>query len=169
MGEQRERLLLTRYIEARYRSNKVALNYPLGPVPDSLVFEYGAGKAYKVGRSMRPEIDALVYDEGTLILVEAKIVRWVDGVSKLPLYKALIASTPELQAYVSWRVEMELVIPFKQPTMVSVAHSMGVKIVEFSVPEIDKYVSETLPYYQTAEYRQKRRSLVETRKSLGLE
>jgi hypothetical protein len=169
MGEQRERLLLTEYVKARYIQHKVTFNCPLGPVPDSLIFEYGAGKAYKVARSMRPEVDALVYDDGTLILIEAKIVRWVDGISKLPLYKLLLATTPEVQPYLSWRVEMELVIPFKQPTMVSVAHSIGVKIVEFSVPEIDKYVSETLPYYQTAEYRQKRKDLVATRKSLGLD
>ena len=162
-------MLLAEYIKAYYSGHRVKSGCPLGQVPESLVFEYGAAKAYKVARPMRPEVDALIWDDKRLILVETKILRWVDGLSKLPVYSAMVSQTPELQEFVSWPRVMRLVIPFVQESMVSMAQGLGIEIVQFSVPQIDKYLTEELPYYQTAEYRQKRMELLAARKNLGLE
>ena len=169
MAQARERLLLAEYIKAFYPNHRVKLGCPLGPVAESLIFEYGAAKAYKVARPMRPEVDALIWDDKRLILVEAKILRWVDGLSKLPLYSSMVPQTPELQEYISWPRVVRLVIPFVQENMAAVASSWGIEVVQFSIPEIDKYLTEELPYYQTAEYRQKRVELLAARKNLGLE
>ncbi len=118
MAQLRERLLLAEYIKAYYSGHRVKSGCPLGQVPESLIFEYGAAKAYKVARPMRPEVDALIWEDKRLILVEAKILRWVDGLSKLPVYSAMVPQTPELQEFVSWPRVLRLVIPFIQESMV---------------------------------------------------
>ncbi len=169
MAQARERLLLAEYLKAFYPNHRVKQGCPLGPIPESLKFEYGTAKAYRVARPMRPEVDALIYDGSRLILIEAKITRWVDGLSKLPMYAAMIGETEELKEYWGWPRIMRLVIPFVQENMQVTARALGVEIAQYSVPEIDKYLSEELPYYQTAEYRHKRADLLVARRNLGLE
>lgn len=168
MSEQRERLLLSEYIRLKLPNSIVRQNCPLGIVPESLIIEYGRTAALRVARKMRPEVDALVIEPKRLILIEAKIIRWVDGISKLPLYRALIPDTPELEAYKDREVVCRLVIPFTQENMLSVAARMGVEVVEFSTPAIDEYVRTTLPKYQTAEYKRERAEILRQRDILGV-
>lgn len=168
-NQLRERLLLQRYIEYRYPQHHVKIGCPLGTVPESLIIEYGRTAALRVARKMRPEVDALVFDGKTLILVEAKIARWVDGLAKLPLYKAMLPDTPELEQYRSWPVKMRLVIPFTQANMELTAQRVGVELEQFSTPEIDEYLTNTLPFYHTAEYKRRRAQVLDTRTALGVE
>ena len=168
MIQQRERALLTAYIESYLRGRQVRQNCPLGIVPESLIIEYGRSAALKVARKMRPEVDALVIAPDALILVEAKVVRWVDGLSKLVLYKALVPDTPELETYAKLPVVMRLVIPFTQDNMRSVAARMGVELVEFTTPAIDEYLNNELPKYNTQEYKRNRADVLKQREILGV-
>ena len=130
---------------------------------------YGAAKGARVYRPWRPEVDALVVLPKEVILIEAKIVRWVDGLAKLPLYKAMLPDTPELEQYRSWPVKMRLVIPFTQANMELTAQRVGVELEQFSTPEIDEYLTNTLPFYHTAEYKRRRAQVLDTRTALGVE
>lgn len=168
MIQQRERLLLSRYLEKLAPTAIVKQNCPLGIVPESLIIEYGRTQALRVARKMRPEVDALVIEPKQLILIEAKVVRWVDGVSKLALYRALVPDTPELEPYKDRPVNLRLVIPFTQENMLSVARRMGIEVVEFTVPEITEYLTKVLPKYGTAEYKRSRTELLHTRELLGV-
>lgn len=169
MAEQRERLLVQRYIQARYPRNRVMFNAPLGSVHQSLIAEYGRLRALKVGLKTRPMIDAIVFDRKSLLLIEAKIVRWVDGLSKLPLYNAMIPDTPELEQYQEWERHMVLVIPFIQDNMLRIAKRLGVEVVEFTTSEIEDYLQNVLPKYQTAEYKRERAEKLELHRKLGVE
>lgn len=169
MIQQRERLLLSEYIRLHLQGMIVRQNCPLGLVPESLVADFGPRAALRIARKMRPEVDALVIAPDKLILIEAKVIRWVDGVSKLPLYKALIPDTPELVQYKDRPVVMRLIMPYVQENMLSVAARMGVEVVEFTTPEIDQYVQVEIPKYSTAEYKRNRAEVLRQRLVLGVE
>ena len=168
MSEQRERLLLAEYIRLKLPNSIVRQNCPLGIVPESLIIEYGRTMALRVARKMRPEVDALVIEPKRLILIEAKVVRWVDGVSKLALYRALIPDTPELEVYKDREIVLRMVTPFTQENMLSVAARMGVEIVEFTTPAISEYLRTVLPRYGTSEYKQQRAAILRQREILGV-
>lgn len=168
IAEQRERLLLARYLQDKYPHHRKQTNVPLGlPHPD-LVAEFGRELALRMGIKMRPNIDAIVWDNKILILIEAKVIRWIDGLAKLPLYSAMIEDTPEFEQYKAWPRIMRMVIPFTQDNMLSIAKKLGVQVEQYSVPEIDDYVQNKLPYYQTADYKRKRTQLLDTQEALGV-
>lgn len=169
MIQQRERALLSEYIRLKLQGLQVRQNCPLGIVPESLIVEYGRTAALRVARKMRPEVDALVIAPDKLVLIEAKISRWVDGLSKLVLYRALIPDTPEMEAYFKLPVVMRMVIPFTQENMLSVAARMGVEVVEFTTPAIDEYLTKELPKYNTAAYKAQRQEIYRQREILGVE
>ena len=168
MAKQRERKLIQDYILARYPGRRVIFGCPLGPVPERLIATWGPQKALRVGRGLRPEVDALVFEDSTLILVEAKIVKWMDGVSKLPVYKGLVPTTPELQQYRDWPVYMVLCIPWLTESIMASARSVGVSVDEFTTPDLELYVQE-LHKYWTSEYRIAREEKRRARELLGLE
>jgi hypothetical protein len=169
MIQQRERALLSEYIRLKLQGLQVRQNCPLGIVPESLIVEYGRTQALRVARKMRPEVDALVIAPDKLILIEAKILRWVDGLAHLVVYKALVPDTPELEAYKDRPVVMRMVIPFTQENMQSVAARMGVEIEEFTTPAIDEYLNKELPKYSTQEYKRRRAEIMRQREILGVQ
>jgi len=151
MGQQRERRLIAEYIAAKFPKDRVIFGCRLGPVPEKLVATLGPRKALRMARGMRPEVDALVIRDRRLILVEAKIIRWIDGIAKLPLYKSLVATTPELEAYQDHDIEMRLCFPWSSETIEAAANSLGVVLDIYHQPWIDEYLTE-LGKYWSGEY-----------------
>jgi len=84
------------------------------------------------------------------ILIEAKIFKYMDGLSKLPVYKSLIPDTPEL-AHWPTDVKMELLIPAPIVWVENAALNMGVKVVSSYVQEYIKRVWEERDKYWTKE------------------
>jgi len=117
------------YVAKTYPRAQVRLRCPLGPVPEALKDLHGPGKAAQVYRPWRPEVDALVIDETKIILVEAKIQKYMDGLSKLPVYRDLIPTTPELTEFRHLSVNMILLIPAKVDWVEEAAKKSGVRIV----------------------------------------
>lgn len=116
------------YIKEYYPDAEVRLRCPLGPVPLELQELYGPAKAAKVYRPSRPEIDALVILPGALVLIEAKIFKYMDGLAKLPVYKALVPKSAELKVFSNLPVLMHLLIPKAIPWVVAAAPDMGVEV-----------------------------------------
>jgi hypothetical protein len=120
----------------------------------------GPRKALKMARGVRPEVDALVVQDHKLILVEAKIQRWVDGIAKLPVYKSLIPTTPELEQYRGYEVEMRLCFPWYSEPIELAAKNAGVVLDVYHKPWIDDYLAELGKYwsneYQAARAEKKR-------------
>jgi len=116
------------YIKKHYPDDEVRLRCPLGPIPDELKAMYGPAKAARVYRPSRPEVDALVVLPGALLLIEAKVRKYMDGLAKLPVYKVLVAKTPELAVFSNRPVIMHLLLPVMIPWVKAAAPEMGVEV-----------------------------------------
>jgi len=134
------------YIKEYYPDAEVRLRCPLGSIPAELVEFYGPAKAAKVYRPSRLEVDALVIEPDELILIEAKIFKYMDGLSKLPIYKAAARKAPELQVFKDRPIRMHLLLPVAIPSIVEVAPDVGVEVKTAAPPwlmeiweERDKY------------------------------
>jgi hypothetical protein len=107
-------------------------------------------KGLRVYRPWRPEVDAAARWSNKTILVEAKIFKYMDGLSKLPIYKSLLPDTPEL-AHWPADVIMELLIPAPISWVQSAAANIGVRVVSNFVPEYIKKAWEERDKYWTKE------------------
>lgn len=168
MGQQRERRLIGEYIAAKFPRARVIYGCRLGPAPEKLVATLGPRKALRLARGMRPEVDAIVIQDRRLIMVEAKIVKWIDGIAKLPLYKSLVATTPELEAYQGYDIEMRLCYPWYSETIEAAANNLGVILDIYHQPWIDEYLTE-LGKYWSGEYIAKRAEVKRMREIFNLE
>lgn len=168
MGQQREGRLIAEYIAEKYPGDRVIFGCPLGPVPEKMIATLGPRKALRMARGLRPEVDALVIRDHQLVLVEAKIQRWVDGIAKLPVYRSLIPTTPELEQYRDYEVEMRLCFPWSSETIEEAARAAGVILDVYHKPWLEDYINE-LSKYWSADYRAKRAEKKRLREILGVE
>lgn len=168
MGAQRERRLIGEYIAYKFPKSRVIFGCPLGPVPEKLIATLGPRKALRMARGLRPEVDAVIVQNHRLVLVEAKIMKWLDGIAKLPVYKGLVPTTQELQPYRDYEVEMRLCLPWTSETVEEAAKSVGVTVDVFHRPWVDEYLEE-LGKYWSEEYRSARAEKRRLREIFGLE
>ena len=143
------------YMVTTFPKAEVRLRVPLGPIPKAIEKEYGLLKGLRVYRPSRPECDAAARWGNKTILVEAKIFKYMDGLAKLPVYKSLLPTTPEL-AHWPADVVMELLIPAPISWVEKAAYEMGVKVVSNFVPEYIKQVWEERDKYWTKEAMERR-------------
>jgi len=156
---------VSEYILAHYPDAESRPRCPLGPIPKEMEELYGPEKARRAYRPSRPEADALVILKDKLILIEGKIQKLSEGLSKLPMYKSLIPETPELQAYKTLPVEMHLLVVRPIPWVLVAAEKSGVKVVQWAPPWIIPIWEERDKYWlpdavaQREERKQKMREL----------
>ena len=154
------------YIKEYYPDAEVRLRCPLGPIPKQLVELYGPAKAARVYRPSRPEVDALVILPGALLLIEAKIFKYMDGLSKLPVYAALVPKTPELQVFSDRPVLMHLLIPTEIPWVKAAAPELGVEVYT-AAPDWLMTIWEERDKYWTPDARKRRADRKALLKRLG--
>lgn len=136
------------YCAEHYPSAEVRLGCPLGGIPRETLRDYGLLKGLRVYRPWRPEVDAVIILKNMLILIEAKIFKYMDGLAKLPVYKALILKTPELKHVAHRPQYMKLLIPHKIPWVLEAAEGVGVTV-EIWVPDFIRKVWEERDKYWT--------------------
>lgn len=141
----RDRILPHRFIQRQ----------PLGKIDERLVADYGLAKALKYSRPFRPEVDAVAVLPDSLVLIEAKIFKIIDGMAKLPLYASLVPHTPELKEYLPRSIIMRLVVPWTSDNLIIMAKSAGVEI-DLFCPEWVESEVERQHRYWTADYRRQR-------------
>lgn len=146
---------MSSYIKEFYPDEEVRMRCPLGGIPDEMKALYGPAKAAKVYRPSRPEVDALVVLPGALLLIEAKIFKYMDGLAKLPVYKVLVPKSPELMVFRDRPVIMHLLLPKAIPWVVSAAPELGVEVKTWA-PEWVIRIWEERDKYWTPESRMKR-------------
>jgi len=137
---------VSEYVTSNYPAAEIRLRVPLGPFVAGLAEQMGADKARRVSRPWRPEVDAVVVLKDRLILIEGKIFKTMDGLSKLPVYRDLVSTTPELEQFKEREIEMQLLIVRPLSWVLTAAEKAGVKVVEWAPPwivtiweERDKY------------------------------
>jgi len=156
------------YCAKHYPRDIVKLRCPLGPIPEDLRKAVGEGKAIKMYRPWRPEVDALVILPGAIRLVEAKIFKYMDGLSKLPVYAGLVPATPELKAWKELPVQMILLVPAKIDWVATAAAQQGVSI-DTDAPDYIKQAWEERDKYWTKPFMEKRERRKEKLRELGYE
>jgi len=154
------------YCAEHYPTAEVRLGCPLGGIPKETLRDYGLLKGLRVYRPWRPEVDAVVILTNMLILIEAKISKYMDGLSKLPVYKALVPQTPELKHVAHRPIYMKLLIPHKIPWVLDAAEPMGVTV-EVWVPDFIQKVWEERDSYWTKDAVTKREARKKKLEELG--
>ena len=139
---------VSEYMAATYPKAEVRFRVPLGPIPKETQADYGLMKGLRVYRPWRPEVDAAARWMNKTILVEAKIFKYMDGLSKLPVYKSLLPTTPEL-AYWPKDVVLELLLPVSINWVEAAAREQNIKVVSHFVPDYIKQVWEERDKYWT--------------------
>jgi len=156
------------YMSKHYPREIVKLRCPLGPIPEELKKAFGEAKGIKMYRPWRPEVDGLVILPGAIRLVEAKIFKYMDGLSKLPVYASLIPATPELQAWRNLPVQMILLIPAKIDWVMTAASNTGV-LVDTDAPDFIIRAWEERDKYWTKPFVEQRERRKEKLKEMGYE
>lgn len=165
---QVETRMISEYLLAAYPQYTSIRAVPLGKVDEKLMLDVGYKKALGFSRPYRPEADAVVIMPGALLLIEAKVWNVINGLAKLPLYKALVPVTPELQQYKDLPVVMELVVAHTNSNLEIMAKEHGVAVKLFNPTWLQEVV-DGLNKYWTADYRQQRAQKMAMRQTLGLE
>ena len=161
--------------EARYVSEYVAnmtkgsivkLRCPLGAAPEEFIKIMGLRKALRFYRPYRPEVDACIIESDKIIVIEGKIMKVMDGISKLIIYRDLVPSTPELVAYKSLPVEARLITPKPPMWLTDVAKKHNIKV-DIYLPEwLSEYYEQQEMYWSAGE-RLKRETRKKTLERLG--
>jgi len=159
---------VSEYMATTYPKAEVRFRVPLGPIPKETAANYGLLKGLRVYRPWRPEVDAAARWSTKTILVEAKIFKYMDGLSKLPVYKNLIPDTPELKAWPS-DVIMELLIPAEIPWVKAAADTMAVRVISHFVPAYIKAAWEERDKYWTKDAMEAREERKRKLREMGYE
>ena len=163
-----ETRLLGEYVAEKFPGRRVALGLPLGPEIEHGELKLTASMRLRISKPWRPEVDALVWMDHWLLLIEAKVAEYVTGLAKLPLYKSLMRSTPELAQWSGWEVRMRLVVPRARAWVELMAVEAGVEIDVYEPAWMREYY-EYRDRYWSQPYRARRQEILETRRKLGLE
>ena len=138
---------VSEYMAKTYPHAEVRMRVPLGGIPKETQAAYGLMKGLRVYRPWRPEVDGIAILPGALELIEAKIFKYMDGLSKLPVYKSLIPSTPELAHVAHLKIEMILLIPAAITWVQQSAYEQGIKIVVWAPEYIQHAWNERDKYW----------------------
>ena len=158
---------VSEYIKEFYPNAEVHLRCPLGSIPPELKELYGPAKAAKYYRPSRPEVDALVVTPGAIILIEAKIQKYMNGLSKLPVYKVALTKAPEFKPILPGKhILMHLLLPYPIPWVVEVAEELGVEIIDWAPDWVIERWNERDKYW-TPEYQMKREARKALLRTLG--
>lgn len=162
-----ERRLLAEYVAVKFGAYRHMKDQPVGPALTWDDPNITGLKALRASRGWRPEVDAIVVMDGVLLLIEAKVRSPIDGLAKLPLYKALVGTTPELREWASWDVRMRLVLPYVIPWVELTAKEVNIEV-DYYVPVWINAYLEHYNRYWSREYREEREAVMRQRALLGL-
>jgi len=147
---QRERRYIVEWAEDRYPSARKMFNAPIGPIPESIIKEFGFERGRKLFRPWRLKIDCLVFLSDKLVAAEAEIWRPKEALRDLTYYMRILPETPDLGEWRMKPIEYVLVMPERIGWVEEQCRLLGIKLDVFKPAWIDKYV-EMLGKYWTRE------------------
>jgi hypothetical protein len=167
-NQQVESRMISEYMLQNYSKFTYTLAVPLGSLPQELLTSQGMARTMGIMRPYRPEVDALVVLPRYILIIEAKVWNVINGLSKLPLYKSLVPTTPELQQYMPREVLMQLVVGWTNPNLERMARDSDVSVVVFCPPWLQEIVNKMHDYW-TSEARTLRDQKLAMREYFGIE
>jgi hypothetical protein len=166
--QNHERRFVSDYVLTKYPKRDVRFNCPLGNAPEDWLKVMGMQKALRTYRPFRPEVDAVVFLADEILLLEGKIMKVLDGISKLIIYRDLVAETPELTAYRALGVRARLVTPKPPSWAENVAKKHFIEIDVYRPEWLQEYYDQQERYW-TADERIERENRKTILKKMGYE
>lgn len=164
----REPKFVSEYVLANYAGRRVVFNAPLGPIPSELVADVGEAAAIRLYRSWRPRVDAIIWDDDGVVLLEGKIDTPRNAIGDLLFYRPLWGVTPEYRPFWSAPLRLVLLTPWAPDWLEVVAKAYDVEMEIYTPGWLDDRL-HNLQRYHTAEWRQKREARRAALAALGLE
>jgi hypothetical protein len=156
--------LVSEYCLARWPTAIIMLDVPLGANTNDIVDETGVHTGTSTFRPFRPRADGTVITPSELWLIEGKILRVLDGLTKLPFYADLITSTPELQPYWALPIKMLLITPSLPGWCASLATRHDITVEYYHPQWVHEYATKIQNQWtgQARQGRAKRRAVLES-------
>lgn len=148
-----------RLIEARLLSEWLALRYPdrrtlqrvrVGSDHPSLEIPGLSPAEARMTLAWRRWCDAIVIDNGELLVVEATVLPKPGKISQLDLYMILVPATPELREYRDWTLRGVLLCAVDDPVMRRLASDRGYTIELYHPPWVTSYLATLTPGLRAA-------------------
>ena len=143
--QPREMRMVSDYLAQFYPQATSLTRVRLGSIPPAELHPLLEEHEVRMLGVFRRWADAIVITNDAMILVEAAIRPEPGDISKLQLYKRLLVHTPELQAYLPRRVEMQLVYAIEDPVVVIMAREAGIRPVYFRTKAVENYMKLLYP------------------------
>jgi len=140
-----ETRLLGEWLSMRYPGRRVMQRVRVGSDHPALEIPGLSPSEQRMVVAWRRWADAIVFDNGTLVVVEATVLPKPGKISQLDLYIRLVPATPELAEYRDWPVRGLLLAAVDDPVMRLLAAERGYTIELYHPPWVDGYLLTLAP------------------------
>lgn len=147
-NRQIETRLLNEWLAVRYPDRRVLQRVRVGSDHPALEIPGLSPSEQRMAMLWRRWADAVVFDNGTLVVVEATVRPRVEKISQLDLYIRLLPATPELVEYRDWPVRGVFVMAVDDPVMRDLAAERGYTVELYRPPWVDAYLLTLAPRYR---------------------
>lgn len=141
-----ETRLVSEYLAAHYGDRTTAQRVRVGRIPYELPTEGLSPSEIRALGIWRRWVDAVVWLDREVLLIEAGIRPDLGDVSKLEGYSHLFPMTPEFAEYADWPVRGMLLYAIDDPVIHRLAQPRGFTITIFCPAWVDGYLLESAPH-----------------------
>lgn len=145
-----ETRLLSEWLAVRYPERRILQRVRVGSDHPALEIPGLTPAELRMTVAWRRWADAIVFDNGTLLVVEATVLPKPGKISQLDLYIRLVPATPELVEYKDWPVRGVLVLAVDDPAMRLLAADRGHAVELYHPPWVDAYLLTLAPRARVA-------------------
>lgn len=136
----RDSLYVSEFCDWAFPGRPTLLNVRLGPTPREIRERYPALDTDRWARVWLKTCDAIVLDEGTLVLIEGELRRPIVAIGELVVYRELIPQTMSLQDYWHLPIRTVMVTPLGDPTVDPVLAQLQIETVLYRPQWAEEYL-----------------------------
>lgn len=145
-----ETQLVSEFCAVRYPDREVWQKVRVGQIPDELPVEGLEPSEVKMLGVWRRWVDAIVFDDHRLILIEGAVVPNPGDISQLELYLRLCPMTPELYEFRTWPMQGMLVYGVDDPVVRELAARRTLAFELYQPAWLGQYLSRLFPRHRRA-------------------
>lgn len=131
MVRQEEGKLVNEWLQQFYPNSLQWKKVRLGSLPDVALA--------KMYTSALRWADAIVVEDGKVLIIEAKLERQIAAISQLEIYSRLFRETPEFSAYRSYPIRQILVVPYIESDVKAMCAEKNIEYIVFTPVWFSRY------------------------------
>ena len=140
-----ETRLLSEWLAVRYPDRRKLLRFRVGSDHPSLEIPGLSPAEARMTMVWRRWCDAIVFDNGQLLVIEATVFPKPGKISQLDLYIMLVPATPELAEFRDWPLRGVLLCAIDDQVIRRLASDRGYTIELYRPPWVDSYLATLTP------------------------